>query len=294
MASALSRTTGQAVEVKTPARTQKHTTIVQPEVSTRRVGKVEHMNAVRDSRELPGPDKGILWAAGTRAHMDGSSIFPTQETWAADAGVSRRTLQRRVPELVRDGWLRQVSSGKGGKSTKASEYHLTVPVVIEVNASSGGALESLTTQGQCATEDSSMRHSVAVNASPGGATTDPETDPENRSSSPAGPVGDAGDSQKETPSGEGPAPFCDWDDPDDGGYLAEVLGVSVASIGKPFRVWLEGFLASVEFDRDGDDNVSFWVAAQMASRARTSPVGYFRSILPGVIEQHRATQAASF
>lgn len=111
-------------------------------------------------------------------------------------------------------------------------------------------------------------------------------------------------SQNQAPAGPGQAPggdsagsldagsSFDWDDPNDGGYVAEWLGVPLASIGKPFRSWFDGYVAASGFDISGEaDSEAFYVAADKAREAR-NPVGYFQAVFPGMVEQHRAKVAA--
>lgn len=81
-------------------------------------------------------------------------------------------------------------------------------------------------------------------------------------------------------------PRVDWDDPDDGGSVAESLGVPVASIGKPFRAWLDGLIRSGDLDLDTDFRA--FLQASKDSAGKRNPVGYLQTILPGYVAQSRA------
>ncbi|HET9081116.1 MAG TPA: hypothetical protein VFO01_11470 [Trebonia sp.] len=69
-------------------------------------------------------------------------------------------------------------------------------------------------------------------------------------------------------------------------WLAGELGVPAGSIGAPLWRWLESLGLDIEVDYDGVTD-----AAQKASGARTSRVGYFQKILPGILARHRDDRA---
>jgi DNA-binding Lrp family transcriptional regulator len=108
-------------------------------------------------------------------------------------------------------------------------------------------------------------------------------------------------SQNQAPAGPGQAPggdsagslevenglLIDWDDPDDGkAFAEETLGVPVASIGQPFRDWLQSIYDETPF-------LPLLYAGQ-DSKGKRNPVGYFKAILPSYVAEHRAIGDAAF
>jgi hypothetical protein len=84
--------------------------------------------------------------------------------------------------------------------------------------------------------------------------------------------------------------MMDWDDPDDGGDLAERLGVSLASIGKPFRAWFDGLTRTGELDLATDFLALHYAIKDSAGKR--NPVGYLQAILPGYISELRSDRQA--
>jgi DNA-binding Lrp family transcriptional regulator len=211
MSSVLARTTDQSVEVKTAAR--KQTTIVQPEVSTRRVDKFQHMNAIRDSRGvLDKDDKLILFTLATHAKQQGHDVRPGVALLAEETGISQATLKRRMPNLVRKGYLIQVTSGKGGNSKHASLYRLALPVDVRVEVNSSPS-EPLAIEANSSSEKSNSS-SEMFNSSPGELTTSRENIQKNIPTTSAGgsPSGKTGPSAQE--SGHSDTPWPDSSRPD--------------------------------------------------------------------------------
>lgn len=195
--------TAQPVEAKTPGK--KQVTIVQPEVSARRVDKFQHHNAVRDSRTLDLSDKVILYTLATHAKQQGHDVRPGLDLLAAETTISVATLKRRIPNLVRRGYLIQVTSGKGGNSKYASLYHLALPVdlTVEVNSSPG---EPLAIESNSSSE-SFNSSSESFNSSPDELTTSKENIPKNIPNNSVGrsPSGKTGPSAQDSGIGDSPS-----------------------------------------------------------------------------------------
>lgn len=62
--------------------------------------------AIRDSRTLSGPAKGVAHALASRMKTGSLQCWPSTATLAADAGFCRRTVDRALAELRAAGFLR--------------------------------------------------------------------------------------------------------------------------------------------------------------------------------------------
>jgi hypothetical protein len=66
---------------------------------------LEVMRAIAALRDLPGPAKGVLWVIAIRADNVTGECWPSLDTVAADAGISRSCAKARIRELVAAGYL---------------------------------------------------------------------------------------------------------------------------------------------------------------------------------------------
>lgn len=75
--------------------------------------------------------EGPVYMAYLRYSNGGRDIaYPSQAHLAWSLGVSERTIGRAVKVLQQKRFILQVSSGKGGQSTKASEYTVKTPAQL--------------------------------------------------------------------------------------------------------------------------------------------------------------------
>jgi biotin operon repressor len=109
---------------------KKVTTIVRPEVSTRRVNLFDYQRGIRES-SLSREHKLTALIMSTYANGDGLSVCPGLENLERTIGKTRKTISGYIKTLVLNGYLIQVTSGKGGRSTHASLYNLSLPARIE-------------------------------------------------------------------------------------------------------------------------------------------------------------------
>jgi hypothetical protein len=87
----------------------------------------QYMDAVNASDLAPTP-RSIAKAFAYHANWKtGGSIFPGNALIAKETGYGQSTVDEWAPKLVKAGWLELIRSGRGGNSTKASEYHLSIP-----------------------------------------------------------------------------------------------------------------------------------------------------------------------
>jgi hypothetical protein len=312
----------QPVESKTPGK--KQVTIVKPEVSTRRVDKFKHMNAVRDSRGVFDKDnKLILLILATHARQDGSEVRPGLPLLADETGISQATLKRRIPNLVRMGYLLQLTSGKGGNSKKASVYALAMPVEIKTEVEAKGSPdEPLAIGANSSSENPNSSNPGVPMAHPDELTTSQGTSQENIPSSARDDGGcpsgeDRGGQAPHTPEGPGGIssdeglavewqPFWSGDSEHAQEWrkiLAEAFGVP---IGASLWRWLDDIdrelwhaaYDTCEHDCECEHDPLYNAlpgavddAAVVAVKKARSPegrVGYFKAILPGSLDQHRA------
>jgi hypothetical protein len=193
------------------------------------------------------------------------------ETIALMAGCSEKTVQRALRELEDDGRISREGRPlpTGGKDPDAIRVTWLLEDEPEgdresasegdrESASEGDGESASSTTEEIEEETSSGRDDVIVASLENQAPT------------------------AQHPAGADPAPEPDWTGNGQGAidnraWLARMLGVPAASIGAPLWRWLE----SLGLDPD-DDFVPVSDAAKRAAMADT-PVGYFRSILPGVV-----------
>ncbi len=202
----------------------------------------------------------------------GKNIFVSMVTLSKTTGWSRNTVKKHRDGLIAKGLLEDIT---GDPDKQLRTYRLTTPVYVCHEPG-----QNLTTPGQILTTPDQNLTTPWSKSDHNIKPLDQELD-QARTSSPARPVGDDGEeeknqgqSQNQAPAGEGPAPFCDWDDPDDGGGVAKALGVPLASIGQSFRTWLEEYAVSVDFDQAPDTpDTAAWYAALDASASARNPVG---------------------
>jgi hypothetical protein len=228
----------------------------------------------------------------------GKDIYVSTAKLAKITGWSENTVRKHRNGLIAKGLLEDIT---GDPDKQLRTYRLTMPGYFEppqILRPSPANVEGVPPQ----------------NLTPSPAESEPNiklVDQEKRSSPTSSqPDGDGQhaslelQSQTQGPAGPGQAPgdgsggslddgpSFDWDDPGDGEYVAEWLGVPLASIGQPFRSWFVGYVAASGFDIYAEaDSEAFYAAAYKARDAR-NPVGYFQAIFPGMIEQHRAKAAA--
>jgi len=81
------------------------------------------------SREGPAANCRLLLHVLVRFSFAGNDgrIFPSEETLAADSGLSVRTVRRLLPELEADGWIRRQPFGAKGQAWRRTEYFLQWP-----------------------------------------------------------------------------------------------------------------------------------------------------------------------
>jgi hypothetical protein len=279
---ALAQPTAKPVEAKTPGR--KQVTIVQPEVSSRRVDKFTHMNAVRDSRVLDKDDKLILYTMDTHAKQQGHDVRPGFGLLAEETGISDKTLRRRVADLVRRGWLIQLTSGKGGNTKRTSAYHLAMPVEIDVEVEANRSPDDLLGIEANRSSEGANRSSEGEPIGHQDDLTTSQEQPKNNPSS-----GDGDGATKATSKTQDP----DWtgngdNATDNRAWLAGLLGVPVGSIGLPFWSWLASL--GINAKSDADHGAVTGAAKRAASAG--NPAGYFRSSLPSYLEKAAEEDAA--
>ena len=81
-----------------------------------RLTKWDWERAVRES-DLRTTMKALLWALGTRMSRDGGDCFPSADTIAADASLTRSSVFVLLKEAATAGWLEVVP--KGGRASGA-------------------------------------------------------------------------------------------------------------------------------------------------------------------------------
>lgn len=76
------------------------------------------------------PTSGFVgFVMSNRDNGDGKGFWVSAETIAQVTGLSLRTVERAIAELLRTGWLTQISRGCRGR---ASRYRLTIPTELPV------------------------------------------------------------------------------------------------------------------------------------------------------------------
>ena len=213
----------QPIESRTPGR--KQVTIVQPEVSARRVDKFTHMNAVRDSRALDGSDKLILYTLVSHAKQAGHDVRPGLSLLAEETGISVATLKRRVPDLIRKGYLLQLTSGKGGNSKHASLYHLSLPVDVAIEVTANGSPDELLDSGSNGSPDElldsgSNGSSGSFNSSSGSFNSSPDELTTSKENIPKNIPGKAGDESPTSKIKSKTGPMAQTEDSGHGGALS--------------------------------------------------------------------------
>lgn len=76
------------------------------------------LQAVRAVRQCGarGNDRLVLYELAERANSETGEAFPSVDTLAADAGLSRRTVQRSLRSLETDGYIEARGGGQGGRA----------------------------------------------------------------------------------------------------------------------------------------------------------------------------------
>lgn len=78
--------------------------------------------AIRDSRTLSGPAKGVAHALASRMKSESLQCWPSQQQIQADSGYSRPTVQRALAELKAAGFLRWKTEKDRGHNTYAGTF----------------------------------------------------------------------------------------------------------------------------------------------------------------------------
>lgn len=93
----------------------------------RRVGRFAWERAL-DHSQLPPRTRLVAFALGTFADADGTNVRPGIAAVARRAGLPESTTRAHLKTLRTAGWADRVKLGsRGGTSTDADQYHLTVP-----------------------------------------------------------------------------------------------------------------------------------------------------------------------
>lgn len=209
----------------------------------------------------------------------GKNIFVSMHKLAEKTGWSRNTVKKHRNGLIAKGLLEDIT---GDPDKQSRTYRLTMPGYVGQNLTPLG--QNLTPPGS--KSDHNIKPEIEketkhnINTTPGEARDGVV-------------VGGRNQSQNQAPAGADEEPqTMDWDDPDDGGALAEALGVPLGSIGKPFRAWLDGLVRSGDLDLGGDYTALHYAVKDSAGKR--NPVGYLQTILPGYVSELRDIGKARF
>lgn len=89
-----------------------------------------YMNDLFDTKILASLSdaEGKVYAAYLRYSNGGKDqCYPSQDRLAENMGLARRTVGRAIKRLKTMGYIRQISSGKGGNSTKSNVFTVKTP-----------------------------------------------------------------------------------------------------------------------------------------------------------------------
>ena len=225
---------------------------------------------------------------------EGKNIYVSMVKLTKKSGMKRETVRNARRELEDKGLLEDIT-GDPGKQSRT--YRLAVPSYVVPEGVTPKVVPERTTPGPL--EDHSLvperttpgpqeDHNIKLLDQAGGSShTSPSPAAPDDDGDGAALEGQRQDQEQDLDDDQEEADFpgIDWDDPDDGGGLAECLGVPLASIGKPFRAWFDGLCDSGQIHCQHDYYALHFAARDAADKER--PVGYFKAVLPGYVAELR-------
>lgn len=256
------------------------------------------------------PERALASALVT--YGEGKNIFASMVTLAKVTGMKRDTVIKARRGLQDKGLIEDIT---GDPDRQSRTYRLTMPGYVSPERDTPQGVQEMDTPIQ------EMGTPCPPNGTPPvqemGTTSSFRIKPEIKQhiNITADAVDDGCEEDSSTAKstaddGAGLDHSVDWDDPDDGEALAEMLGVPLAAIGRPFRVWFDQWRTDAwaeiwaGCEHPDSEDCQHSRLADVLNRAEihaikdaahaNSPVGYLKATLPGKVATalHKARTAS--